>query len=618
MHKTLTHLISYGIVAFAIVSCTDFREEDAPVNFGVDTNQLDFAIAPSTRSVTVSSGTKWDVSSMPSWVSLGAISRSGRSSYEWIANFSAVENDEYNREGKIMIKAGSDAADLTVTQEGRKGKYLAVESVLLSLSELTLTEGENTSLSYTITPANASIKNVTWKSSATSVVTVSQDGRVEAIAPGTAHITVTTEDGNKTSSCVVTVKAKVIPVSGVSLDQTSLLMTEGDVRELIATVTPSNATNKSVTWTSSNTTVATVSNGTVRALSPGTTTITATTVDGGFSKICTVSVEKEKTKARTLSFAGDVLHLEGGDSYSLRVSVAPDDAICNLSWTSSNSAAVSVAGNGETATLTANYNSTGYTTVTVTDQRTGLSASIKTYSLIENFAWNESKDDTYSGYPLITIAPGGTHQLKYTSSVGSNVLNLFGKGNTNGSFVYYEPYVVDSPANITVSPEGFVTGVRNGITGIKPTGYIQGNRDYIYIRVASSINESEYNDSKDYANTVPYGMPMVFGLTNTSDVDWFKLLMDSGTSGYVSVTISVEYSGASTLGNEARLCKYSLYDSSMQQWGGGSFSFSNSSPTSSTTRSVPAGPLYLKVYFDTSYTSGLCPQYNMTLRMTVN
>ena len=72
-------------------------------------------------------------------------------------------------------------------------------------------------------------------------------------------IRVTTDDGGKTADCVVTVKAKTVPVTGVSLDQTTMTLTEGDTSTLTATVSPANATNKDVTWSSSNTNVATVS-----------------------------------------------------------------------------------------------------------------------------------------------------------------------------------------------------------------------------------------------------------------------------------------------------------------------------------------------------------------------
>ena len=130
------------VVAFAAMhSCTDFQEEEVPVSFGVDAKEVSFSATSSTCLVTVSSGTKWDVTHMPSWISLGTISRSRQSPYEWTVNFSATANEEYNREGTIVIKAGSETAEISVTQEGKKGKYIAVESVSLTPTELTLTEG---------------------------------------------------------------------------------------------------------------------------------------------------------------------------------------------------------------------------------------------------------------------------------------------------------------------------------------------------------------------------------------------------------------------------------------------------------------------------------------------
>jgi uncharacterized protein YjdB len=224
---------------------------------------------------------------MPEWIDLQSINHSGYSPYEWTVSFSAAANDEYNREGTISIKSGSNTAEILVTQEGKKGKYIAVESVSLSPTELTLTEGENASLAFTISPSNASIKDVTWKSNSTSVATVSQSGRVDAVSVGTAQITVTTEDGKKTATCTVTVKAKVIPVTGVSLNKTSMALLIGGTEKLTATVSPSNATNKNVTWSSSNSSVATVdSNGNVSAIKVGTAIITVTAEDGGKTATC--------------------------------------------------------------------------------------------------------------------------------------------------------------------------------------------------------------------------------------------------------------------------------------------------------------------------------------------
>ena len=504
----------------------------------------------------------------------------------------------------ISAKAGDKEATCSITVT------IPVETVTLNKTELTIILGQKETLVATVKPDDATNKTVTWTSSNTQVATVDANGKVSSVAAGTA--TITAKAGEMKATCVVSV---IIPVESITLDNTSITFEEGESKTLKATVTPSNATNKTVSWSSSNASVASVDqNGKVTAVMEGTATITAKVEDK--QATCKVTVEKAATKITSLSFDGSALYVGDGYSYTLKVNVSPDDAVGKYTWKSSNSSRVSVSGNGNTATVTSNSASTSYTTVTVTDSRTGLSASIKVYSFINNFSWNESTGETYSGYPLITIPVGGTHRLKYSSGAGSDILNLF---SDMDNFVFYEPSsVVFKPANISISPDGLVTGLKEGTTGIKPTGYISASGNRLYIKVAGKLYENEYNDTKDYANNVPYGFPMVFSLLNTSDVDWFKLQTDK-TSGTISVTLSVEYSGASSLqGNEARLCKYALYDSSMQMWGSGSFSFSNSSPKASINKTVPAGPLYLKIYFDTSYTSELFPQGDMTLKLIVN
>ncbi|MBO5280595.1 MAG: Ig-like domain-containing protein, partial [Clostridia bacterium] len=167
---------------------------------------------------------------------------------------------------------------------------VSVTGVTLNKSSATLTEGDTLTLTATVAPTNATNKNVTWKSSDTTVATVS-NGVVTAKKAGTATITVATADGNKTATCTVTVKAKTISVTGVTLNKTSATLTEGDTLTLTATVAPTNATNKNVTWKSSDTTVATVSNGVVTAKKAGTATITVMTADGSKTATCTVTVK---------------------------------------------------------------------------------------------------------------------------------------------------------------------------------------------------------------------------------------------------------------------------------------------------------------------------------------
>lgn len=167
---------------------------------------------------------------------------------------------------------------------------VSVTGVSLNKNTLSLDKGTSETLTATVAPSNATNKNVTWTSNNTTVATV-DNGVVTAKAAGTATITVKTEDGNKTASCTVTVaEASVISVTSVTLNKNTLSLEKGSSETLTATVMPSNATNKNVTWTSNNTDVATVNNGVVTAVAAGTATITVKTEDGNKTASCTVTV----------------------------------------------------------------------------------------------------------------------------------------------------------------------------------------------------------------------------------------------------------------------------------------------------------------------------------------
>lgn len=156
-------------------------------------------------------------------------------------------------------------------------------------STKTLKVGATYTFSPTVTPSSA-ITTFTWSSSNKNVVTVNSSGKITAKAVGTATITCKAENGVK-ATCKVTVTP--IMVSSITLNNTSLSLNTGDTHQLTATVAPSNAANKNVTWKSSNTSVATVStSGLVTALTPGSSTITATAADGSnVSASCVLTVQ---------------------------------------------------------------------------------------------------------------------------------------------------------------------------------------------------------------------------------------------------------------------------------------------------------------------------------------
>lgn len=172
---------------------------------------------------------------------------------------------------------------------------ISVTGVELDKSTASVEVGKSVTLTATVLPSNATNKKVTWSSSNEAVATVAE-GVVTGKAEGTATITVTTVDGAKTATCVVTVTkntSPIVAVTGVKLDKTSYEIMEGLPVTLVATVEPADATNKDVTWSSSDETVATVENGLVTTLQPGTATITVKTVDGGFTATCVITVNRE-------------------------------------------------------------------------------------------------------------------------------------------------------------------------------------------------------------------------------------------------------------------------------------------------------------------------------------
>lgn len=169
-----------------------------------------------------------------------------------------------------------------------------VKSISLDPQSATIEIGKSIDLVATVLPEDATKKGISWSSSNPSVATVT-DGKVSAVGLGTTTITASTTDGTALSAtCKVTVTAEIIPVSSVSLSKSSATVEAGKSLVLTATIEPDNATAKSLTWTSSNNDIATVDNGTVTGVTPGTVTITAETTDGTkLSASCKVTVTEQ-------------------------------------------------------------------------------------------------------------------------------------------------------------------------------------------------------------------------------------------------------------------------------------------------------------------------------------
>lgn len=266
------------------------------------------------------------------------------------------------------LKEGSSAITVITNDGGLKAtcdvtvnkKTIAVLEVQLNKKELTLTEGGTEKLVVTVKPDDATDKSVVWESSSTAVATVDQEGLVTAVGEGKATITVKTNDGGFSASCEVTVKKKVIAVTGVKLSAASMTLREGDKGTLTATVEPANATNKNVEWWTSDLDVVSVtstsggSNGYVEARGAGKATVTVKTEDGEFSASCEITVEKKEVPVTGIAFEQSSLLLPVGNTYTLRAHVQPSNATDqDIKWISNNEGVATVDQTGKVTAVAA-------------------------------------------------------------------------------------------------------------------------------------------------------------------------------------------------------------------------------------------------------------------------
>ena len=293
-HETESYYSSFGIP-----SCTD---SEKPYDSGVTPTSVltqyqdteNHTYYPFTEDVTLSPvvlpiNANQSVSYSSSETTVAEISTGGKITRKNNGNSTITIASTVNSSVKNVFA-------IKVSGIGEEPSEVKVTKITVS-GNSEMTEGDSAEFKATVEPTNATNSAVTWASSDTSVATVDEKGLVTAKAAGTVKIKATAADSSLVSGEIsITVKAKTISVSSVSLDKNSLSLEKDGTATLKATVTPSNATNKNVSWASSNTSVATVDeSGKVTAKGKGTAKITVKTEDGGKSAECTVTVtETEK------------------------------------------------------------------------------------------------------------------------------------------------------------------------------------------------------------------------------------------------------------------------------------------------------------------------------------
>ena len=397
----------------------------------------------------------------------------------------AVAWSSSDRSVATVDKAGTvhglrpGTATVTATAEGKSGtcavtvkaKAVNVTEVTLDRAELTLTEGETETLTATVKPDNADNRKVAWSSDKTDVATVDGAGKVTAVKAGEAVVTVTTEDGGKTASCKVTVKAKAVNVTEVTLDKTELTLTEGETETLTATVRPDNADNRKVTWSSDKTDVATVDgDGRVTAVKAGVATVTVTTEDGGKTASCKVTVKAKAVNVTEVTLDRTELTLTEGETGTLTATVKPDNADNRkVTWISDKTDVATVDGAGKVTAV-----KPGEAVVTVTTEDGGKTATCKVTVKAKTVSVTGVEVNPWA----VTLSVRGTSKLSYTIR----------PADATNQNVKWES---ESPSVATVDSEGNVQGVAAGTAKICVTTEDGGFKSYCTVTVKKAESKFE-------------------------------------------------------------------------------------------------------------------------------
>ncbi len=349
----------------------------------------------------------------------------------------------------VGSKAAYEAADYW-----KEFKEIVEPKVKLSKNEATIEKGKNLTLKATLTPSDLTDKTVTWESSNTAIATVSSAGKVKGVKAGTATITCTSQATGAKATCKVT-------VGYVKLEKVEAVIEKGKTVTLTATVYPSSLTDKTVTWKSSNTKIATVSTaGKVKGVKAGTVTITATSKATGLKKTCTVTVgyvKLDQTKATLLK----------GKTVTLKATVYPSSLTDKtVTWKSSNKTVATVTSAGKVKAVKA-----GTATITCTSKATGLKTTC--IVTVENGKVTLNKTE-------VRIQKGKTVTLKAIVTPTS----LKDKSVTWKS---------SNTKIATVTAEGKVKGIKAGTATITCTSNATGKKATCTVTVLQSMVSFPFN-----------------------------------------------------------------------------------------------------------------------------
>lgn len=373
-----------------------------------------------------------------------------------------------------FVSPGETYVSVTSVADSTKVAYCnfiitqQVEGIEMDYEEMTVNVGDEVRLTYMIKPVNATNKNLIWSSSNEDVVKVDKTGMIKAISSGSATIIVQTEDGGYMDMTNITV---LQPVKEVVLSQSEISVKKGTIFWLNATVLPETSDNKAVTWTSSDTSLATVTqDGMVTALKVGTVTISCVSEDTGVVGYCVVEITEPVTGLNLNSYYEEIVK---GTKFVIVPTVLPADAINkNVTYLSSDPEVASVDENG---VVTALKGGTAEIVVTTVESSVKAVCTIVVREYVTSVKIEGSKDILNVGaelkLKLVVMAESATNKKVIWSSSNTSIAT------------------VDQTGKVTGLTPGYVV-----ITAIAADG--SGASDSVVIRVINPVTSITLSETK--------------------------------------------------------------------------------------------------------------------------
>ena len=350
--------------------------------------------------------------------------------------------------GSTIITVKSVSSPYTATYSINVIDKINLNSISINKT-LEIKEQATAKINITYNPTNATNKKVTWKSSNEKIATVDSSGNVKALLPGTVEIKAISEDGSHVAICKVTVTAISKKLLGITIDKKEVALDVDKTTNIKVTFNPTYAENKKVTWSSSNEKVATVKDGIITAIKPGTAEITVKSEEGNYEQVCKVTVLTPPIQSIAFEKEEQTIYL--GEKSTLKTIANPTESAINEPiWTSSNPDIITVE-NGIVEAL-----AIGESTITISDKEGKIKATTKITVIekpqeplnIKVLGYNLNFDPNTHNY---TLKIGNENSLSFEYNIDESKVLI--KGNRDlkdGSII-----------TITVTDEEKVTYVIN-------------------------------------------------------------------------------------------------------------------------------------------------------------